>query len=91
MLLENGSFIKIQTSDISSDNEWQQVTMTDTISGSKWQEMTTTKYNNWLQVAMSGLSSENEWQRMNSSCHFDLTFFLRIIRYKYVMNVTCVS
>ena len=50
-------FIKRQTSDTSSNNEWQrvvlQVTTNCTASDNEW-------YNEWQQVA----TNENEWQRV---------------------------
>ena len=41
------SFIKRETSDTSSDNEWQRVTTSGTISDNEW-------YNGWQRMTMSG-------------------------------------
>ena len=57
------SFIKRQTSDTSSDNEWQQITMSGKTSGNEW-------YNKWQQVT----TNDNKWQRVVISVNF--TFFL---------------
>ena len=71
------SFIKRQTSGISSDNEWQRVTTSGTTSDNEWQRVTTsgttsdnewqwmtTSYNEWQWVTTSGTTSDKEWQRV---------------------------
>ena len=50
------SFIKRQTSDKSSDNEWQQVVQRMTTSDNEW-------YNEWERMTTSG----SEWQKLTIS------------------------
>ena len=57
------SFIKRQTSGISSDNEWQRVTTSGTTSDNEWHQMTTSD-NEWKRVTTSGAKSDEEWQRV---------------------------
>ena len=75
------SFIKRQTSGISSDNEWynkwQRMTTSGTTSDNEWQRVTTsgtTSDNEWQRVVQrvttSGTTSDNEWQRVTTSDHF---------------------
>ena len=51
-LSQAGSFVKGQTSDISSENEWQWMTESE---------------NEWQQMTMSGKASDNKWQRVTAS------------------------
>ena len=60
------SFIKRQTSGISSDNEWQRVTTSGTTSDNEWHQMTTSD-NEWQRVTTSGAKSDEEWQRATTN------------------------
>ena len=64
--LRKGSFIKLQASGTSSDNEWQRMTTSD----NERQRMTTngrTNDNDWQLVTTSGTANDNEWQWMTTS------------------------
>ena len=50
-LIRSGSFIKRQTSGMSSDNEWQRVV-----------QRVTTNDNEWQQMATSGTTNDKEWK-----------------------------
>ena len=57
-------FIKRQTSDKSSDNEWQRVV--DTTSDNEWyneRQRKTTNDNEWQRMT----TSDNEWQRVTTN------------------------
>ena len=57
------SFVKRQTRGTSSDNEWQQITISDNDRYNEWQRVTKNDnewYNEWQRVY-------NEWQRMATS------------------------
>ena len=58
------SFIKRQTSDTSSDKEWQRVV-----------QRVTTNDNKWQGVVQREATSDNEWQRMTTSDN-EFFFFL---------------
>ena len=65
------SFIKRQTSGISSDNEWKRVvhrvTTCGTASDNEWQQVTTNDnewYNKWQRMTTCGTTNDNEWQRV---------------------------
>ena len=60
-------FIKRQTSDKSSDNEWQRMTMSGRYN--EWQRVVqreTTKDNEWQRVT----TNDNEWQQMTMNGRF---------------------
>ena len=63
------SFIKRQTSDTSSDSEWQQVTTSGTTSDNEWQRVTTND-NEWYNEWQRETTSDNTWQRVTTSGHF---------------------
>ena len=56
------SFIKRQTGDTLSGNEWQREVQRVTASDNEWQQVTTND-KEWQQLTTSG-TSDNEWQRV---------------------------
>ena len=68
--VNQGSFIKGQTSGTSSNNEWQRVTANDNEWYNEWQRMTMSDnewYNEWQRVTASDTVSDNTWQQMAMS------------------------
>ena len=74
-IIKKTSFIKRQTSDTSSDNEWynewQRMTTSGTTSGktsdNEWNRAATNKdewYNEWQRVVQRETTSDSKWQRV---------------------------
>ena len=74
-IIKKTSFIKRQTSDTSSDNEWynewQRMITSGTTSDNEWNRVATNKdewYNEWQRMITSGTTSgkmsDNEWNRV---------------------------
>ena len=52
MIKHNRSFIKRQTTGLSSDNEWQRVVQRVTVNGNEW-------YNEWQRMVQQMTTSDN--------------------------------
>ena len=74
--VNQGSFIKGQTSGTSSNNEWQRVTANDNEWYNEWQQMTMSDnewYNEWQRVIQWVTTRDNKWQWVRVSGSYGTT------------------